>query len=239
MSDPPPILQQVDRKIPEMTCTPMMSRYPNLEAYLQVLKPLMIHEMWAKLSQEYLSVYKHKSINWDVLVHSKKDRGDYLTCVKSTLISKDHLQYPHKNDLVTFSTTRETRDFYFFGIVDSWNVTSAEVTFRVWKNYFQKCQVGIHYIVEKVASLHSTMFQFDALAQLTSSPITETILTPRPSHFELVRCRAREGNSCLNPQQMEVVYSIPQALVGAATQQPKFCLLQGYPGNTTYVMDRK
>lgn len=236
MNDPPPILQRVNEKIPEMKCGPMMTTYPNLETYFQVLKPLMIHEMWSKLSQEYMKEYRDIPISWDVLVHSKKDQGDCLTLVRSTLIAKDPPQFPCKNDLVTFSTTRETRDFYFFGIVES--CAGPEVTFRVWKNYFQKCQLNVNYRVEKVASVVSAMFQFDALAQLTTSSLIDRILNPHPSHFELIRFREREGNSYLNPQQMEAVNSISQAMLGIATDQPKICLLQGYPGNTKHKINR-
>ena len=180
--------------------------------------------------------YRDIPISWDVLVHSKKDQGDCLTLVRSTLIAKDPPQFPCKNDLVTFSTTRETRDFYFFGIVES--CAGPEVTFRVWKNYFQKCQLNVNYRVEKVASVVSAMFQFDALAQLTTSSLIDRILNPHPSHFELIRFREREGNSYLNPQQMEAVNSISQVMLGIATDQPKICLLQGYPGNTKHKINR-
>merc|ERR1712071_139189 len=171
------------------------------------------------MSEDYMKNYREKSVSWDVLVHSKKNQEDCCTVIQSTLTHREEFceqLVPHRNDLVVFSTTRDTRQFFFFGVVEQVkevNVSSSQITFLVWKNYFHQCQINVSYRVEKVSSLHQAMFQFDGLVRFGRSSLLNTILDPKWEDFQLIRVRERVGSSYLNQLQMESVYSIAPAIL--------------------------
>lgn len=52
---PPPLLDGTKDLVPEWNCVPLLTiRYPDVQSYFKILHPLMLHELWSSLSQEYL-----------------------------------------------------------------------------------------------------------------------------------------------------------------------------------------
>lgn len=238
-------------ELPELSCLPILSKYPNVETYLSIFSPLLMHEMWSSLARQHHSAKKDKKyMDWKLLIKSYtvEDVFLLLDCV---YVLEDESEVPAVNDLVVLAFHRPSGETMNpFAIIEEIVMTKligtadldrrlvankkakflVQSVIRILKVYSPK-QMNIICEVGKIASLTSSLRLFQAQAGLGFSFLRDIILDPRPPPFTMLAY----SQHCLfgghlDETQKSAYFCIAQTMLITPPNVPKVALLQGYPG---------
>lgn len=248
MVEPPPILQErAEESLPKMHCVPVHARYLDLQTYFSVFHPLMLHEMWATLTNDYKQQPDRKM---DVLVQSYV-LEDSFALLQCSLVADDVDNTPQQKELVNFNFVRPDsgKEIPVFGLVESSTTGPADcessidqrltvnlnakpkvatqATIRIHGGYIPKKNAV--YSLTRVASIATTMTQLEVQTSSTNFIMMHKIINPQLSTFLLDRQIDTVATN-LNPLQSQVMFSISNAMLTTSVTEPKIFLIQGPSG---------
>ena len=225
---------------------PVSSTYSNLEAYFSAFHPLMLHELWAKISQEYEEKAKN-TMKWNVAVDPNFVTDEECNLIKCSVVFDDLNKAPRDSDLAVLRFTWKTKKNTLLAIIEKVNLIpnnrhkhTCNFIIRLRGNFRRVILQETTFTLERVFSLWMIFKQLKVHATLSFSPLCHIILSiskPGERTFEFIPKEHKFNvDGKLNPSQKNAVISVAVTMVEAPMHEPRIALLQGPPGTYIFCM---